>query len=186
MPTRKAQAPSGAPIPSGAPPKPAKGSTLARRRRRRRLAHLIVCTNMQLVRERDGKCRFPHCRCSDSSLTRMEVAHRSGFHRGMGGNPTGDRSTTPLMLYLCHFRHQDASFSLHRGTLRWTPVDDAVGADGCIVWERKDAWNRWVPFAQERTPHGEWDMTGDARRWVEDLSIDDLGIVWPHALRNSR
>jgi hypothetical protein len=82
------------------------------------------------VRRRDRRCRFPFCGCQRLGL-RLEVAHAD--HKGMGGNPEGDRSTPDRMILLCTHRHQDGAVSLHKGTLWAKPLTPA-GYDGPVAW----------------------------------------------------
>lgn len=103
------------------------------RRRRRRVK--LVKSAAKDVRERDRVCRFPKCGCATLGFSLKaisEVSHE--LHRGMGGNPTGDRSTTAGMCLLCKWRHQDARFSLHKRSLRVRFLTDR-GFDGPIAWE---------------------------------------------------
>mgnify|MGYP000538321057 CR=1 FL=1 len=87
---------------------------------------------MQAVRERDKVCRFPLCGCQRLGF-KTEVSHDR--HRGLGGNPSGDRTTTQSMVLLCHWRHQAGRVSRHAGTLRAIPVDAALGYDGPVIWQ---------------------------------------------------
>lgn len=92
-------------------------------------------TNKGRVRRRDRFCRFPLCGCRKLGLkldARQEVSHQK--HKGMGGDPTGDRSLPELMLYLCKHRHQDGAVSIHKGTLRARPLT-AAGTNGPIAWD---------------------------------------------------
>lgn len=54
-------------------------------------------------------------------------------HKGMGGNPAGDRSAPELMLLLCKWRHQDAPISRDRETLLTKYLSDEKN-DGPIQW----------------------------------------------------
>ena len=85
----------------------------------------------QKVRDRDGWCRFPLCGCRQRRRP-VHVAHRD--HKGMGGNPKGDRSDSDRMLLLCVDRHLNSKFSWHHGTVRWEPLDPLRGADGPVRW----------------------------------------------------
>lgn len=93
---------------------------------------------MQEARRRDVKCRFPECTChpwlhSARPLPDRiyEVSHQ--VHRGMGGDPTGERSDPALLLLVCRWRHRLSKFSIDRGTLKWKGLTDA-GANGPIRW----------------------------------------------------
>lgn len=87
-------------------------------------------THKQIVRDRDVLCRFPLCPCQRFNLF-CEVSHH--FHKGIGGDPTGERSTPALMLLICNWRHKEARISIDKKSLRWEPVTFA-GADGPIAW----------------------------------------------------
>lgn len=120
--------------------------------------------NKGAVRRRDKKCRFPLCGCKKFNFA-MHVSHKE--HKGMGGDPTGERSVSELMLYVCAARHREHRFSIDKGTLRWRELTDA-GANGPIAWEidtdrLPDAWDfrgldqakagmGWFEIAIERTP----------------------------------
>jgi hypothetical protein len=82
------------------------------------------------VRRRDKRCRFPLCGCRLLKL-RLEVSHQ--VHKGMGGNPDGDRSTADQMIYLCDHRHQFGAVSRHKGTLRAEPLTKH-GTNGPVEW----------------------------------------------------
>lgn len=104
------------------------------------------------VRVRDRRrCRFPRCGCKRFNLA-LHVSHQ--HHKGMGGNPAGDRSTTDQMVLVCSARHRENEFAIDRGTIRWRALTDK-GADGPIAWD--------IDYAQywklERPRHGE--------RWQE-------------------
>lgn len=75
--------------------------------------------NMDVARKADKGCRFPLCGCRKLGL-RPEVAHTT--HRGMGGNPKGDRTQPDNVITLCSHRHQHGEVSLHKGTLKIVPM----------------------------------------------------------------
>jgi len=83
-----------------------------------------------IVRARDRVCRFP----GGNHAWPLEVAHLQ--HKGMGGNPAGDRSVPEKMILLCRGHHQSGPVSLHRGTLKVEPLTDA-GTNGEV---RFHAW----------------------------------------------
>lgn len=87
--------------------------------------------NKEEVREREQwACRFPLCRCFNFNLF-LEVSHQE--HKGMGGDPTGERSTPEKMLLICNVRHKEGAISIDKGSLRWEALTDA-GANGPIAW----------------------------------------------------
>ncbi len=122
-------------------------------------------TNKQLVRVRDlRRCRFPLCGCKKLGL-RLEVSHDR--HKGMGGNPEGDRSLMPRMILFCVHRHQDGAISRHKGTLRTVPLTSR-GNNGPVAFEvileALTGAPEWVEVARERSvcelePLLEWQRT---------------------------
>ena len=119
------------------------------------------------VRRRDRVCRFPLCGCRKAGLP-LEVSHV--VHKSMGGNPTGDRSTTATMLLLCRHRHQDGAVSIHKGTLRVVLLT-AEGCDGPVEWQIADG-DGWRTVAREYRPSDL--VRADVRDWqwaiLEDLA----------------
>ena len=105
---------------------PAKVTRAKQRTERKRLED----RHKAIVRKRDKRCRFPLCGCQRYKLA-CEVGHL--VHKGMGGNPAGDRSTPSGMVYLCQHRHRRSRISIHAGTLRIEPLTDR-GADGPLKW----------------------------------------------------
>lgn len=98
----------------------------------------------EAVRKRDTGCRFPLCGCK-KFRRHTEVSHAE--HKGMGGDPTGERSTPDKMILLCPFRHRENRVSIDKGTLRWE-ARTTNGADGPIAWfELVDG--RWMDMVRE-------------------------------------
>lgn len=124
--------------------KPAKGTATRERRKKHRVQKAKETSAMKAARTRDKVCRFPLCPCKKLRL-RLEVAHQ--VHRGMGGNPAGDRTTTAGLVLLCFERHQGRT-SLHSGDVRWVPLGDR-GADGLIRWEYRTESGEWKMLASE-------------------------------------
>lgn len=90
-----------------------------KRGRRKRNLTALERANKALVRDRDGRCRFPFCGCRRRGIGMkgvLTVSHDR--HKGQGGDPTGDRSQPELMILLCKWRHQDGPVSRHAGTMR--------------------------------------------------------------------
>ena len=81
-----------------------------------------------VVRDRDGYCRFPLCGCRKHKLP-LESAHLK--HKGMGGNPKEDRSKPEKLITLCRARHRTLPISMHSGTLRVKPLTPEGTAGPC-------------------------------------------------------
>ena len=98
-----------------------KGDRAAKRRK-------VVAHETQqkaIVRERDDyRCRVPGCM---NPRRQLEVAHLED--KGMGGDPTGIRSTPAKMLVLCRDHHQGPK-SVHSGHLVIAPKDAELGTAG--------------------------------------------------------
>lgn len=133
------------------------------------------------VRKRDlTRCRFPSCGCRKLGLAlqaRQEVSHSR--HKGMGGNPSGERSAAELMVLLCRHRHQDGAVSIHKGTLRakfLTPAKFngpiAWEADSSRLWPNAD--EQWIELARE-TAIQKWEpFTPKQQVILERLAEMDL------------
>ena len=149
--------------------KPRKGTATRARARRTRKNREAEGDQKQIVRDRDRRCRFPVCGCWQIGAPNAwpEVSHDR--HKGMGGNPTGDRSTAAEMILLCHHRHQGGIVSRDRKTLRVRALTDAGNA-GPVAFEVKRSAlvvgpllqvmaapdtpaSTWVEVARERAPH---------------------------------
>lgn len=88
--------------------------------------------NKRAAKKADGyRCRFPWCGCKQLGL-RIESSHQQ--HKGMGGNPKGDRSTPEGLLTLCVHRHQDGKISIGKGTLWAEALDKRKGVRGPVRW----------------------------------------------------
>lgn len=135
------------------------------------------------VRFRDKRCRFPLCGCSKIRV-RCEVSHDK--HKGMGGNPAGDRSITELMVYLCFTRHQDSRISRHAGTVRAEYLTEK-GFDGPVAWHAdKDALeaagvvgvpqgvNLWIEIAREKAIN-ELEPLTDVQRHILEQLAEEFG-----------
>lgn len=108
------------------------------------------------VRRRDKVCRFPLCGCRKLRM-RLEVSHVT--HKGMGGNPLGDRSLPSIMVLLCVHRHQDGAVSRHKGTLKAQyltaskfngPVAWLIDTNAAGVTHRRG--QHWKEVARESAP----------------------------------
>lgn len=121
------------------------------------------------VRNRDKYCRFPMCGCGKMKL-RTEVSHSQ--HKGMGGNPAGDRSKAELMVLVCAARHKENAIAIDRGTLRWRPLT-ARGSHGPIAWDVD------LPATVEQ-------MRSDEKRWIEVARETDLHMWHPFSSEQQR
>lgn len=111
--------------------KPTRGTAKAERRARKKAADKKEREQKADVRKRDKRCRFPLCGCRRVRHT-PEVSH--GRHKGIGGNPKGDRSDARLMVLLCPWRHRGSAWAVDAGTLEWEALDPELGANGPIRW----------------------------------------------------
>lgn len=141
-------------------------------RRARRAGRRKVERDAKLrVRKEDRYCRFPACGCKRLGLA-YAVAHLQ--HKGMGGNPAGDRNDPRNLILLCCFRHRERPVSVDMGAIRITPLLEQLGARGPCVFEisleglgkafavRADDVSaaagvltglNWIELARERGPH---------------------------------
>ena len=107
-------------------PKPLKGAFTRERRRKARLHKAAETAVMREARARDGhRCRM----CQSRQDT--EVAHLR--HRGLGGNPSGDRTTLAGLVTLCRVHHQRFDGTHGPVSLRISPGPD--GANGDLQFE---------------------------------------------------
>lgn len=105
-------------------PKPAKGSTTALRRRKAAQVKRYERAIMDQARARDGHvCRL----CGDRPVDPCHM-----IHRGMGGNPKGDRTRLELIICLCRRHHQ----AYDSAQLVITCLSDA-GANGPVKFQAK-------------------------------------------------
>lgn len=121
------------------------------------------------VRRRDKFCRFPLCGCRRAQLAveaRTEVSHAR--HKGMGGNPAGDRSTAGQMVLLCLHRHQYGIVSRHAGTLRARYLTRR-GFDGPIAWEAHRQTLRHLKLLSGARP----------QEWIELAREAAVGVFEP-------
>jgi len=85
------------------------------------------------------------------------ASHRPDGHKGMGGNPKGERSIAAHMIYVCSARHREHTISIDRFTVRWRPLTNA-GANGPVAWDvdlpsdikmLRARQKRWIEVARE-------------------------------------
>jgi hypothetical protein len=108
-----------------------KGPTARARAKKARASRTAEDKHKATVREKDVYCRFPLCGCRTRYIL-PHVSHQR--HKGMGGNPKGDRSVPSLMIMLCATRHREGQVAVDQGTLRWRAMDRA-GARGPVAWD---------------------------------------------------
>lgn len=137
-------------------------------------------THKRTAKKRDlHRCRFPLCGCKQLGLAldaRLESSHHQ--HKGMGGDPTGERSLPWLLVTLCKHRHQDGAVSIHKGTLR-PKFLSTKAYDGPIAWEiRTDSAIADKPIWREvarETAVQKWEpFTSRQRAMLEKLAEMDL------------
>lgn len=127
-------------------PKPAKGS--ARLEREKAHAELKAAEDAIIAeaKKRDGRCRWPEAHRCRGPLDGAHVFQ----HRGMGGNPAGDRTTVEAILTVCRWIHRSGPESIDGKQLKV----EALSADGCngalSFW--RDTERGWHCVATERMP----------------------------------
>ncbi len=122
---------------------------------------------MDAVRKRDPGCRFPLCGCRRLRFV-LDVSHQQ--HRGIGGNPAGDRTDTALMVLVCRPRHRGNFFSVDRGTVEWRALTDK-GADGPISWH--------ISYDEIRRLSGDHCPARDGDDWIEVARESEPGTLVP-------
>jgi hypothetical protein len=122
------------------------------------------------ARRRDKVCRFPLCGCRRLGL-RLEVAHDE--HKGMGGNPAGNRNVPENLVLMCIHRHQFGGISFHKGTLR-ADFLTARGFDGPVKWFVNLERDRWTEVAREVSPGILEALAEKQRGLLEALAAMDL------------
>lgn len=84
--------------------KPMPGDFRKEQHDRRNLRKAAERREMQAALKRDGnRCRVPRCEFAVLNLV-IEPAHQA--HRGMGGNPAGDRTERKTVIALCKRHHR--------------------------------------------------------------------------------
>lgn len=139
-----------------------KGPTAKRRAARGRRLKAGERVNKAAARKRDGalhhqvlgRCRFPICGCHalggadrPGSKSFIEVSHFER-HKGMGGDPTGERSLPERLICVCNWRHKDGQFAIDKKKLRAVPLT-AAGANGPVAWEMFLDISGWFELARE-------------------------------------
>lgn len=84
--------------------KPLPGEARKDRHARRLTTKAHETREMQAALKRDGKkCRVPRCEFAKLNLI-IDPCHER--HRGMGGNPNGNRTTRQTVIALCRRHHR--------------------------------------------------------------------------------
>lgn len=122
--------------------RPAKGTDLIDRRKKRNTIRNDEKKEKALVRARDKQCRWPHCENCRNYKPRLEVAHMEP--KGSGGDH-GVRTRADLMILIDFLTHQ-GSDGLERGERFIEPLTDA-GTNGACAF--------YVKVYSETKP-GEW------------------------------
>ncbi len=127
-------------------PKPTKGTALIERRQRRLKRVAQEQNAMKGAKARDGQqCRNPKCPFKALKLP-VDPCH-AWRHRGMGGNPKGDRTETKLIVSGCRGCHS----LMDAGEIQVEPLDMERMADGPLAWYRKHhETGRLEHYATER------------------------------------
>lgn len=93
---------------------------------------------MQAALVRDGRhCRWPRCEYRTKKLP-IDPSHVFA-HRGMGGNPHGDRTARQLIVALCRVHHG----WVDAGDAKVEPMSAADLADGCLSFYVRTESGRW-------------------------------------------
>lgn len=135
-------------IPMGtAQPKPKKGTVWleGRQRRAERKAH--EDREMTAARKRDMAlthgCRWARCEHMPHK-PRLEVSH-CFQHRGMGGDPSGERTERRLLMLACFIHHS----RIDDGDLEVRAQDDELGTDGPLDFYARNEFGRMELVASE-------------------------------------
>jgi hypothetical protein len=131
-----------------------------------------------VVRDRDGYCRFPLCGCRKLKLP-LESAHLK--HKGMGGNPKEDLSEPEKLITLCRARHRTLPISMHAGTLRIKPLTEAGTAGPCefvvslpLNTPVAGITRGWFVVGRETGRHSFEPFTADQKLTLRRLAAMDL------------
>ncbi len=123
-------------------PKPIRGEFLAERKAKRQERVNAEKATMREARKRDGNvCRFPMCRHKSMPV---DVAHM--IHRGIGGNPAGDRTQTELLWTACRIHHGQYD----AGLIDVQPQDSILGANGPMDFFARTESGTFEIFASEK------------------------------------
>jgi len=118
-----------------APPKPRRGDYWIEKRKQRADRDAAEDRIMQAALSRDLRtCRFPKCPFAKKGML-IDPAHFLQ-HRGMGGNPSGERTErTGQIVALCRRHHDDLD---KYGQIEIHVMDSAREADGPLAWYQRN------------------------------------------------
>lgn len=142
-----------------------KGSPKVRRALKQRPIKNQEAVNKAAVRKADRFCRWPLCGCRKFKLV-LHVAHLA--HKGIGGNPRGDRSQPDNMILLCIVRHKEGRVSLDQGTAAIRPLT-SKGTRGPCAFDLR-LGKSWIEVAREIAPHEFYPILGYNRERLEKLA----------------
>ena len=77
------------------------------------------------------RCRYP--RCVYRGLV-VDPAHLHGQHRGMGGNPKGDKTRLETVFALCRQHHEEYD---HERGFTVVPIQPRLGTRGLMTFTRE-------------------------------------------------
>lgn len=128
--------------------------------------------NKREVRRRDKKCRFALCGCHRFRLAK-HVAHLK--HKGIGGDPDGERSLPMHMIQVCIARHREHAFSIDKKTIECRPLTKS-GTNGPVAW--------WIDMREvERLAVVDWRLVGDGwRELARERAVNVLEPLIPWQL----
>jgi len=128
-------------------PKPSRGTALLEREHRKAALKAEEDAVIADAKRLDGfRCRWPEqhkCRGG------LEGAHVF-LHRGMGGNPAGDRTTVEAILTVCAWIHRRGPESIDGKQLK-VEAETAQGTRGPCAYYRSTP-DGWHMVARERAP----------------------------------
>lgn len=135
------------PLIRNAPQKQPKGTSAKRLRALKRQRKARERSVMNETKARDNwRCRF---NCTVAGADRVQCAHRD--HRGMGGDPKGDRTQRHLMVTACAKHHR----AWDNGRVDLVPRTAAEFDGPCDFYEQDRATRMFVHVATE-VSKGDW------------------------------
>lgn len=127
-------------------PKPKKGTALLDRERTKAAQKAAEDEVIAEAKKLDGRCRWPEAHKCRGQLEGAHVFQ----HRGMGGNPAGDRTTPGDILTVCAWIHRQGPASIDGKDLKVEALTDRGTRGPCVFWRQGESG--WYVVAQERAP----------------------------------